>query len=93
VDPSTGVKLVGSIQQTLAQGDAQCWSVLAVPDSGKQSPGRLDHDCFVRSGDIVEEFNVEVNEDSSFSSLSFSQTDKTVVAELRTVLEEYHSGS
>lgn len=88
VDPTTGQSLAGSTRQTLARDEAECWSVLAVPADG-QHPGTLDHDCFVRSGSMIEEVNVEVNEVPSLATLDFTHTDTTVVAELEQVLQKY----
>ncbi|HTJ68025.1 MAG TPA: hypothetical protein VL551_10880 [Actinospica sp.] len=90
LDPTTGTNLVGSIEQTANQTDAQCWSVLAVPAT-HANPGTLDHDCFVSSGSIVELVNIEVNEDSSFNTQSFTATDTALIPELRQALQAYQN--
>lgn len=88
-DPTTGTKLVGSIQQTADQAGAQCWSVFAIGATSASGPGTLDHDCFVQSGSLIELVNVEVNSVPSLSTQSFTTTDTALIPELQHDLQQY----
>jgi hypothetical protein len=87
IDATTGHKLVGSTERTAQQGDAECWSVLALgtdPDSDI-----LDHDCFVRSGSIIEQVNVEIRRVPALSTVNFTSPDAVVIGELQQELRQY----
>lgn len=87
VNPSTGMHLTGSAEQTAVQPDAQCWSVLAA--STQRGADFLDHDCFVQSGNVIEEVHLEDNEVVSFSTQSFTATDAGLIPALRQALAAY----
>lgn len=87
VDPTTGQYIVGSARQTLSQPNAECWSVLA--DNKAGTSGSIDHDCFVRSGSLIEELNVEEHQVSSFATQSFTSIDATLVPQLQAALADY----
>jgi hypothetical protein len=92
-DPSTGETLAGSVAQTVSDGSAQCWSLLAAQPNGTAASGTVDHACFVRSGAMIGEVRVSINQVGSLSTVSFSSSDAAVVAELEQDLAAYGSGS
>lgn len=87
IDPSSGSSFVGELQQTLNLQDARCWTVLA--RNAKLDGGETVHDCFVRSGNVVEEVHVEINEVAAFDDENFPAIDATVVSQLRQDLAAY----
>ena len=94
VDPTTGASLVGDTQQTLGTQsavDAQCWTVVA-RNVQSSSAGETIHDCFVRSGNIVEEVHVEINQVSTFTDENFPALDATLVPSMQSGLGGYPTG-
>lgn len=81
VDPTTGETVTAQIRQTLDTATAQCWSILV--------GGAIDHDCYVRSGTLVEMTYLEINEVTSFSAYDFGSIDDTDVSQLQQALEAY----
>ncbi|MBR7838800.1 hypothetical protein KDL01_36370 [Actinospica durhamensis] len=88
-DPTTGSSLVATTERTVAQSGAECWSLLFSGRSSTRNGGTLDHDCFVRSGDVIEEVHLHDNEDGSFTTQSFAAVDSTLISELRQDLRAY----
>jgi hypothetical protein len=92
-DPATGTTLAGSVQQTVNDGSAQCWTLLAAQPGSTVANGTIDHTCFVRSGAMIGTVTVSINQVSSLSTVSFTSSDSTVVPELEQDLAAYYSGS
>jgi hypothetical protein len=92
-DPSTGGNLAGSVQQTVNGGSAQCWTLLTAQPDSTVANGTADHTCFVRAGAMIAAVTVSINQVSSLSTVSFTSSDSTVVAELEHDLAAYYSGS
>jgi hypothetical protein len=93
-DASTGTSFVGETQQTLGTQDAlgaQCWTVVA-RSAKSTGGGETIHDCFVRSGNVVEEVHVEINEVATFNDENFPALDASLVPALQTDLEAYPAG-
>jgi hypothetical protein len=89
-DPSTGIALTGSTEQTVAQPGAQCWSLLAArPGTPTPNGGTLDHDCFARSGDVIEEIHLGDDEVGTFTTQSLTTGDATLIPELQHDLGAY----
>jgi hypothetical protein len=78
---------IGSVEQTVNQSDAECWSTL-VTGTGTPSAasGDLMHFCFVRAGKLITVVSVYVNDVRSFSVVDFGSTDPTTVSDLRQAL-------
>ena len=92
VSPTTGTAQYGSVQQTLNQPDAQCWSTLATNTNTNTQPssdGDLIHFCFVRSGALLTVVDVDVHQDGSFSTVGFGSIDQQLTAELRQALAAF----
>jgi hypothetical protein len=87
VDATTGSSLVGETQQTTGTQDAQCWTVLA--RNAKSTGGETIHDCFVRSGNVVEEVHVVIHEVATFDDENFPAFDTTLIPELQHDLVAY----
>jgi hypothetical protein len=92
-DPATGATLAGSVQQTVNNGSAQCWTLLAAQPGSTTANGTADHTCFVRSGAMIAAVTVSVNQAGSLSTVSFTASDSTVVPELEQDLAAYYSAS
>jgi hypothetical protein len=92
-DPATGATLAGSVQQTVNDGSAQCWTLVAAQPGSTAANGTADHTCFVRSGAMIGTVTVSVNQAGSLSTVSFTSSDSTVVPELEQDLAAYYSGS
>ncbi len=88
-DPTTDGYIVGSTEQTLAQSGAQCWSLLGTGKTPTANGGSVDHDCFVQSGNVIEEVHLLINQDGSFATQSFTAIDSTLVPELQHDLRAY----
>lgn len=92
--PTTGTSQYGPVQQTLDQGDAQCWSTLSTGTSTPSSTdGILLHWCFVRSGNLITAADVDVHQDGSFSVVGFGSVDPGLVSALGQALAVYNTGS
>jgi hypothetical protein len=61
-DPATGATLAGSVQQTVNDGSAQCWTLVAAQPGSTAAIGTADHTCFVRSGAMIGTVTVSVNQ-------------------------------
>ena len=93
-NPTTGLYLTGSVQQTLGEGDAVCWSTLATPPSSIQNAhGQVMHACFVRSGSLITVVTIQVHDDDSFSEVSFGSIDSATISALRQALSAYGPAS
>lgn len=88
VNASTGAHYTGATKQTLDVQDAQCWTVIARNDSSG-SGGETIHDCFVRSGNVVEEVHTEINEIATFNAEDFPSIDAALIPELQHDLQLY----
>jgi hypothetical protein len=94
VDPSSGISLIGSVQQTVAEPDAECWSTLTTGTGGSStSNGDLTHSCFVRSGSLIAAVDVDVHDDGSFSLVDFGPTDASTISALRQALTAGYGSS
>ncbi|HEV2634968.1 MAG TPA: hypothetical protein VGX23_07455 [Actinocrinis sp.] len=93
VDPSTGTQRIGSVQRTLQQSDAQCWTNREIP-AGSSSGGAqfLVVGCFVRSGAMIAVDLVEFDQlvpGGGFSAVNTSAYDDASVHALRNSLGAY----
>jgi len=82
------MKVTGSSQQTVDNGDAVCWSNMTVADTDADA-STLTHDCFVRSGVLSEEVSVTINQDHSFSTVAFGPADTAAVQAMKQSLAVY----
>lgn len=93
-NPTTGLYLTGSVQQTLDEGDAACWSTLTTPPSSIQNAhGQVMHACFVRSGSLITVVTIQVHDDDSFSEVGFGSIDSATISALRQALSAYGPAS
>lgn len=92
-DPTSGIQLTGSAQQTVNESDAQCWSTLDVSTAQmKDPPGDFMHVCLVRSGSLISAATVLLHQSPSLSPVDFGPLDTAAIAALRQALSAYDTG-
>lgn len=90
---ATGTSLVGSVQQTLNEPEATCWSTVDTPTGSAQNATTdVMHVCFVRSGPLISLVTVLMH-DSGSPAVSFDSIDPATVSALRQALAAYESAS